>query len=275
VIYYNKALFDEAGIPYPKSGWTLEDLRQAALKLTEKNGDDITQYGFAYEPDEWWRLWVWLKGGELYDNDFSPTRLLLDSPEAIGALQWLSDLTNVDRVTPPYEIQKTSLNIGQLFQDGKLAMCFGNHALIPAFAAKSSLKWDVVGIPAGKTRLNAAGGSGYVIPANSKNKEAAWTFLKWLESSKGQAIFTETGVIVPARRSVGHADIFLKQDPPHNASVFLEETERGRPNPMFKGIQGIQSALNESLVPLWQGKVSAETAVRDLVPRVNLALNKN
>ncbi len=274
VIFYNKDLFDNAGLPYPKSGWTWDDLRKDAIKLTKTSGNDRTQYGFAYEPGEWWRLWVWQNGGETYDNDFAPTKTLLDSPKAVEAVQWLADLTNVDRVTPPYDVQKTSLGIGELFSQGKLAMAFGNHALVPAFASIPGLKWDIIGLPQKQKRLNVAGGSGYVIPARSKNKEASWVFLKWLESPKGQAIFTETGVIVPARRSVGRADIFLKAKPVHNASAFLEETELGRPNPMYPGVQEISTLFDENLVPVWKGQISASEAISRLVPIINSNLGK-
>ncbi len=274
VIFYNKTLFDEAGLPYPTSGWTWEDLRQTAIKLTKSEDGNITQYGFAYEPDDWWLLWVHQNGGEVYDNYSNPTKTLMDSSEAIEAVQWLANLTNIDKVTPPYDVQRTSLNIGQLFQDGKLAMAFGNHALVPAFAKIPGLRWDVVGLPQKVNRVNAAGGSGYVISSASKHKEAAWTFLKWLEGPKGQAVFTETGVMVPARRSVGQADVFLKQQPPHNAQVFLEETELGRPNPMFKGVQQVTSLFNEAFVPVWKGQMTAKEAIDEVVPRVDNLLSE-
>jgi len=275
VIFYNKTLFDEAGLSYPVCDWTWEDLRQMAIKLTKKESSEIKQYGFAYEPDVWWRLWVWQNGGEIYDDDFSPGQTLLNSSEAIDAIQFLTDLTNVDRVTPLYEVQRTSLGIGQLFQNDKLAMAFGNHALIPGFAATPGLRWDVVCLPQGKYRVNVADGAGYVITNGSRNKEAAWTFLKWLESPKGQAIFTESGIAVPARRSVGQADVFLKQRPPHNASVFLEETERGRPNPIFKAVQEIEHLFEEAFKPVWQGQMSAREAVAEVVPEVNRILGRH
>jgi multiple sugar transport system substrate-binding protein len=272
VIYYNKALFDEAGVPYPVSGWNWEDLRRTAIQLTKRVDGVTTQYGFAYEPDEWWRLWVWQNGGEVYDDDFGATRTLMDEANAIEAIQWLADLTNVDMVTPPYDIQRTSLGIGHLFQDGKLAMAFGNHALLPGFAANPDLMWDVVGLPKRKEAVNVAGGGGYVISRQSRNKEAAWTFLQWLENSKGQAIFTETGIAVPSRRSVGQADIFLKQQPPHDAIVFIQETELGRPNPVFENIQAAANMFNDAFVPVWRGHKDAEEAVTEVSPLVNQLL---
>ena len=274
VIFYNKTLFEEAGLSYPVSGWTWDELRQAATRLTKREGGQITQYGFAYEPDDWWRLWVWQNGGEVYDDDFAPTRTVIDSPEAIEAIRWLADLTNVDRVTPPYDVQRTSLGIGQLFQEEKLAMAFGNHALLPGFAATSRLTWDVVGLPQNKRRVNVAGGGAYVITSRSGHKEAAWTFLKWLQSPKGQAIFCETGIAVPSRRSVGQADIFLKQQPPHNAAVFLEETELGRPNPVFEGVQEATQLFNQAFVPVWKGQKPAREAIEEVVLLVNRVLSE-
>lgn len=275
VIFYNKTLFDKAGLSYPVCGWTWEDLRQTAIKLTKKENGEIQQYGFAYEPDMWWRLWVWQNGGEVYNDDFNPSETLINSPEAIEAIQFLADLTNVDRVTPSYELQRTSLGIGQLFQNDSLAMAFGNHALIPGLAATPGLRWDVVCLPQGKYRVNVAAGAGYVISSGSRNKEAAWTFLKWLESPKGQAIFTESGVAVPARRSVGQADIFLNQRPLHNASVFLEETELGRPDPIFEAVKETGSLFDEAFKPVWQGQKSAEEAVTEVVPEINGLLGRD
>ncbi len=272
VIFYNKDLFQAARVPFPSSGWTWEDLRQAAIKLTKREAGKPTQYGFAYEADDWWRLWVWQKGGEVFDNDFSPTRTLVTGKEAEEAIQWLADLTNVDKVTPPYELQRTSQDIGELFQKGQLAMAFGNHALVPGFAGTAGLHWDVAGLPGDKKQVNVAGGAGYVVTKDSRQKEAAWTFWKWLQSPKGQAIVAETGVAVPARRSVGQADIFMKQESQHNAAIFIQETELGRSNPIFPGVQEINRLFNEAFLPVWKGQKTAAAAIAEVAPRVDSLL---
>src|SRR5207249_2088012 len=53
VIYYNRAHFAEAGIPEPAAGWTWDELRSAALKLTRRDGP-APRFGFGFEPDYWW-----------------------------------------------------------------------------------------------------------------------------------------------------------------------------------------------------------------------------
>ena len=58
---------------------------------------------------------------------------------------------------------------------------------------------------------NVAGGAGYTLWSGSKYKDAAWALLRFLESEKGQALFAESGIIVPARRSIREDNIFLRE----------------------------------------------------------------
>ena len=53
-VWYNKKMFDEAGIEYPTVDWTWDDFREIAKKLTnpEKN-----QYGTAIKPGSYQESW--------------------------------------------------------------------------------------------------------------------------------------------------------------------------------------------------------------------------
>jgi multiple sugar transport system substrate-binding protein len=147
-------------------------------------------------------------------------------------------------------------------------MAFGNHALIPAFTQIEDFEWDVVGLPRQKRRANLAAGAGYVIAANSPHPQAAWTFLKFLVSPKGQAIFAEAGVAVPARRSVAQSDIFMRQNLAYNAQAFLDETEIGEPNFAFPGAHEITTLMNEALIPVWRGEQDASSAIQSILPEI-------
>jgi multiple sugar transport system substrate-binding protein len=100
VIFYNKALFRKAGLPYPKDDWTWDDLRSLARTLTVRTGNRVSQYGFAFETS-WWRLYMWENGAELFDSLSHPTKVTFDSPAAIQAIQFMGDLITKDKVTPP------------------------------------------------------------------------------------------------------------------------------------------------------------------------------
>jgi multiple sugar transport system substrate-binding protein len=265
VIFYNKRLFNQAGLSYPKSDWTWDDLRNNALALKKAN---VAPYSFAFEPNSWWMIWMWQNGVQLFDDKLFPSKTDLGNPAAAEAVQFFADLTNVDQVTPPYEQMLDSANIAALFKEGKLAMAFGNHALVPAFAEVKDLEWDVVGLPQKVRRANVAAGAGYVISAKTTQPEAAWTFLKFLSGFKGQAIFAESGVAVPARISVAKSEVFMEQKPDHNAQVFLDEANIGEPTPAFPGSNDIIELVNNALTPVWQGQQDAASAINQILPQV-------
>jgi multiple sugar transport system substrate-binding protein len=271
VIFYNKRLLNRADIPFPKAGWNWADLRRAALDIKAAN---VTNYSFAYEANDWWMVWMWQNNVDIFDDKLFPTQTHLNDPAAAQAVQFLADLTNVDGVTPPYE-QLNSTDIAALFSAGQVAMVFGNHALIPAFADITDFEWDVAPLPRQKRQANVAAGAGYVIAANTPHPDAAWTFLKFLASPKGQAIFTESGVVVPARRSVAQSDIFMNQTPRHNAQAFLDGTEIGEPTYAFPGADEITGLINQALTPVWRGEQDAAGALNAILPEIKAILAKN
>lgn len=266
VIFYNKRLFNRADIPYPKDDWTWEDLRHTTLALKEAG---VADYSFAYEANNWWMIWMWQNGVQVFDDKLFPTKTFLDDPAAAEAVQFFADLTNVDQVTPPYPVLRNSGDIAALFKEGELAMAFGNHALVPAFAEIEDFEWDVVRLPQQARRANLAAGAGYVISANTQHPEAAWEFLKFLSGPKGQAIFAEAGLAVPARRSVAESEIFMKPGQKYNAQAFLDEVEIGEPNPAFVGANTIIELLNDQVLPpVWQGQQDAASALQNAMPKI-------
>jgi len=270
VIYYNRAHFVEAGIPEPTAGWTWAELRAAALALTKQDAA-APRYGFGFEPDYWWLVWVWQAAGDVVNDPSRPTEVLLDAPEAVRALQFLQDLIHVDQVTPP-AAQLNTDEMNRLFRDGRLSMVFGNHGLVPGFTETPRLAWNVAPLPREAVRVNVAGGAGYTISRRSQNKDAAWELVKFLTGTKAQAILAESGVIVPARRSVREDNIFLRQQP-YRADVFLKETELGRPVPNnFPGVTEMERVIGAGLQPLWQGERRAADVIAALMPRVRAAI---
>jgi multiple sugar transport system substrate-binding protein len=239
-------------------------LREISLTLKAAN---VADYSFAYEANDWWMIWMWQNGVQLFDDKMFPTQTNLGEPAAVEAVQFLAHLTNVDQVTPPYQ-QLNSADIAALFIEEKLAMAFGNHALVPAFAEIDNFEWDVVGLPQQQRRANLTAGAGYVISAKTTHPEAAWTFLKFLVSPKGQAVFAESGVIIPARRSVARSNIFMNQRAGHNMQIFLDEAEIGEPNFSFPRANDIMGLMNEALVPVWRGEQDAASAIESVVPQI-------
>lgn len=98
MLFYNPALFDEAGIDYPTNTWNWDDLLAAATKLTKTdNQGDVVQYGFDTTT---WEYFLYGGGGALVDDVRNPTQSLLDSQESIDAMQFYVDLMYTSKVMP-------------------------------------------------------------------------------------------------------------------------------------------------------------------------------
>ena len=271
VIYYNRAHFAEAGIREPADTWTWDDLRAAARALTRRD-PGATRYGFGFEPEYWWLVWMWQNGCDVLDSMTDPSVVRLAEPACAGALQFLQDLIHVDRVTPA-PAQLTTDEMKRLFRAGELSMVFGNHALVPWFTETSDLSWDVAPLPRAAARANVAGGAGFVMSRHAAHKDAAWRLIRFLTESKAQGILAASGVITPARRSVREDSIFLKRQP-YRAEVFRSESELGRPIPNFPGATEFNRVMNAGLAPVWRGERSPADALRDLAPRIEQIVNE-
>jgi ABC-type glycerol-3-phosphate transport system substrate-binding protein len=259
VIFYNRALFRKAGVPYPKDGWSYDDLSATAKKLTIGSGARISQYGYAFETP-FWRLWLWENGVELFDNDANPTKATFNTPAGAQALQFMADLINVDHVTPPPSQMAGSATIAPLFASGQLAMAFGNHALVPTFNKTKGLDWFVVGMPhfAGHPVVNASGGAGYTISSFTKQQDAAWQLWDFLTGPVASLAFAAGDDIVPLSPAALASPSWNSK--PYN-KVFTAQTKLGHDFPSFAQIGPVLTAIDSALQPVWIGEETAAQAL--------------
>ncbi len=229
-LYYNKAIFDEVGLAYPTDQWTWDDLRAAAQKLSiiEANGR-VKRYGLAIEGGKW-ALWVNQNKGSILDDLRNPTKSTLSEPAATQAIEFFAGLLNDKLAIRDADLSQAGGDAA-VFQSGQAAMIIQNSSRVSAFNA-AGLTYDVapVPIPTGGQRAAAAGGAAWVISEKSHNKEAAWTFLSWLQSAEGgEKLYTQSGEIFPALQSVAKSGAFLNSSqPPANRQAFLTEAENAR-----------------------------------------------
>lgn len=265
-LYYNKDMFDEAGIAYPDDTWTWDDLRSAAEQLTIKDASGrVERYGLAMEAGKW-QLWVGQNGGSSLDDMRNPSSCTLGDPAALDALTFFADLMNDGFAMRDADLSQAGGDAG-VFSSGQAAMIIQNSSRVSAFNA-AGLNYDVavVPIPEGGQRSASAGGAAWVMSAASDNKDAAWTFLSWLQSTDGgQRLYTESGEIFPALRSVAESDAFLNQEAaPANRQAFLTEGENAKVGRFgyFPEWSEIDSIIGAELSKVWTG----EAQPADVVP---------
>lgn len=180
-IWFNKDLFDKAGIAYPKGRMTWGELIDLSKRLTvrDKNGRPV-QFGF-YSGFNAWRDIAAGYGARKFTPD--GTRCVIDSEESIASLQFTYDLIFKYKITPtPVEEQTLSAaggwgsgNITQ-FLGGRLAMAIGGRWWLNLLRGEKSLRLGVIELPTARVRRFAGAGRGMMINRKSKHLDAALRF---------------------------------------------------------------------------------------------------
>lgn len=280
VLYYNKDIFDEVGIEYPDETWTWDDLLTAAEALTEVEASGrVTRYALGMEGGKY-QLWIGQNGGSILDDMRNPSECTLDEPAAIEALQFFADMMDQN-----YAMRSANLNQAggdaAVFSNGQVAMIIQNSSRVSQFN-EQGLNYDVavVPIPEDGQRSASAGGAAWVMSAGSDNKDEAWDFLSWLQSTEGgQYIYTRSGEIFPALESTARSDAFLEADiPPDNREAFLIEAENAKVGrfgyfPEWGELAG--SIIDPALEAIWAGEATAEEVVPGLCEQVDAFLADN
>jgi multiple sugar transport system substrate-binding protein len=146
VMYYNRALFDAAGMDYPTLDWTWSDFQMAAAELTQDlDGDgENDQWGFTLTGWPPPQMFVWQAGGEVIADDLSSSPV--DSPEAIDGFNFYANMIYDDVHAPP-EAVISEQGFGEMFKAGKIAMFMGGAA--DDLDRVEGLDVGVVAVPAG------------------------------------------------------------------------------------------------------------------------------
>lgn len=270
VLYYNKKLFQRAGVAAPAKGWTTDQFVADAQKLTATAAGGKKQYGLLFDPGIW-SLFTILNQGKFFDNDENPTKVALDDPNTVSALQFEGDLINKYKVTPSY----SSLNDGnirsQLFTSGQAAMLIDNAAQLPTFAKASGLSWDVAYLPVfkGKPIANVGGGAGYTIYSKTKQLDASWKLWEFLNTT-GVQINLQSGSICPANEDLLNSSEFKNKN--YDAQVFIDETKAAVSLPTAKKWWNVYSDVTPFLQTIWTGSSTASSAVQKAVAAGNKEL---
>ena len=186
ILYYNKDLFDAAGVSYPNDNWTWQDFREAAKKLTIRDGDTVKQWGAnSIDFPGIWYSQMGQAGDQIVDSNSN----LSLGEGAKEALKFESDLVNVDKVVPPPSA--TSGNGIDLFTSGKAAMNRGGTWLIKTYSDIKDFKWDIAVLPKDKISYSSLHTGFFTISNSSKNKEAAWKFINYCMSEEGQTMISK------------------------------------------------------------------------------------
>ncbi len=292
LLFYNKALFDEANVPYPPSdparAWTWDEFVAAAQKLTSDiNGrhpgedgfdpEKISTYGVAFDKIyEGWTFYpfIFSNGGQMVNAD--GTRLLLDSPEATEAMQKLADLMWVQHVAPTPVQDQNLPGYVTMLQTGNLAMHISGHWSLLDYASVKDLRFGVAVLPKFTRPATVVLGSPTVIFAATKNEEAAIRFYKFHNNPEAVDLFAR-GLWMPLQKSYytepARMNIWL-DNPVHPVETRLAFTDYivnySMPLPSYylrNYAEVLDVALRPAIDSIWNNQASAAEAFAEAVKK--------
>lgn len=275
-VYYNKDMFDAAGVAYPKADWTWEDFLATSKKLVkDTNGDGkIDQYA-VHQFFSYWPVVVWaFSGHNIYNDPRMPSKLRLDDPNALKGLQFLADMRNKHNITlSPSE----SRDVKDAFLAGSAAMSVIGMWRYVQYDTATKFKWGLAPLPKGKYFANRADGSCFSITKNSKNPKEAWEFVKFLAApgAFGAKKLMELQIMTPALKDLANSEGFLKNSRGVDKSSFLAGRKAklfSMYDPIHPAYDKLDSITAQEMDLLWNGKVDAKTAVANLTPKINKEL---
>ena len=231
LLYFNRRLFAEAGVPEPEESWTWDDYVQA--------GQALTQPGTLLNPGVWgssrvegwwgeWLIYVRQSGGDIFTAD--GRRCLLDSPEAINGLRFYLEKSTKHGISAPAGFEPING-----FVNERVAMIVGGHVNYWLnYNQKADLDWDVQLLPRGP--VTRKGGelamAGYSVSKTTPHPEEAWRLAKFLTRPEAIARIVARGSL-SVRRSVAEAQMrdAKPDDRPQNLAAAYRQFEYGQPIP--------------------------------------------
>ena len=207
VMFYNKDVFDQEKMPYPKDNWTWKEFLEIAKKLTQNDERGlIKRYGVVfYDPDTLYFSKAW--GGNLWNKD--KTKCIINSPESKAGIQFLVDMMLKHKVMPGADgAQKSDY---QLFESGMAAMLAGGRWYTVEFR-KTKVRYGIAPMPKGKLRLTPMITHAWVMSSKTKHPQESYEFIKYLCSEETVKYMMASGDCVPPIKKIAEGE-FLKKDP--------------------------------------------------------------
>jgi len=274
-MYYRSDLFEQKGIPVPK---TWQELRDAMKQLaTDSDGDGkADKYLYAVTPDTFhYSQFLYQNGGSILDQD--DAKAVFDDAAGVEALKaqqgFLDDGTGLYWSADEDLIQPLNDESVAVFSNGPYYM-----GLLKTGVPTQSGKWKIAPAPFAKEPGSYLGGTGLSIPSNAKHKQAAWLLLECLLTPENEVgVFTYAGAAPATKAALASdeltmPDAYFGGDKPFG--VFLDAMSTATAFPYVGQWSEIDTAINEALEASMTGQKTPEEALTGAAAEANDLLAK-
>jgi ABC-type glycerol-3-phosphate transport system substrate-binding protein len=269
-LMYRKDMLSDAGVTAGPATW--EDLQQMAVKATKKDGDKFVISGFNAHPI--WQQYVWFlfqNGGDVFTSD---GKVVVNSPEAVEALDFFSKLFNQDKVASKSTIAAPTANVGAMAAN-LVAMQLGNQLTVRDFRQNNPTKATdlVVAEPVSKKQQVTTNWTDWLaIAKQSKNADASWKFIQFIADKDNLLKYNETMYFIPPRKSLRTAGYM--SDPQLQQFVTIMEKYGRSINTNPAALEVYQTIMKNAVDDAVYQKKSSKQALDDAAKQIERAMRR-
>lgn len=279
VCFFNKTLFDEAGIePPPLDGdWTWDDYLEKAQGIVEyhNEGDKTTTWGASTIQGVGW-LNIFMKGNGCDPFKGTFRRDLLDAEcdytqeSCAGTIGYMAGLINEYKVAPPAgEFE----GLGDALLTGRLAMNWSLNWGVNTYK-DAPFEWNLTQVPKGMALpLTYGGADGLVLSQASKAKDESWKLILWLIDPKTGGDFLTSSGAMPVLKDQAVLDEYLGRHPDKNLQAFLDAAEVAD-NYFCLGYSEFNKAVDDELANVFLGNMATEEGCTKATTAGNEAIQR-
>lgn len=269
IFYFNKTIFDEQGIPYPKFDWTQDEFIALAIRLTESKSNGEAQWGFvqsSFNP----LLLVNNYLGSSSSNSSATDISDYTDQTIIEAIDWYTQLHTDYAAIPPLEpIAEPNTSISNLTPDtlivnDEIAMWTGNSDRLNIY--KDQLNIGVLPYPNSSARATSFSvpmfRDGLVMSAGTNTPNEAW---EWISYISNQPPLSDSFTL-PARSSVAATMGVWTDMPPELQELLPQIIDNAIP---FRASRNSQQTIRDAVLAIIKDGVSVESALTNVVSPSN------
>lgn len=270
-LWYNKDLFDQAGVAYPTDDMSYEDLVALATELKDKLPDGIYPFACPVDFQTWYYQTVYANGGWILNDDKTETGYA--DPKTQEGIQCWIDM--IDAGLSPNASTLAETGSDAMFEAGQIAMTLAGSYMVEEYSENEIIKdvIDCVEMPTfNGIEDNCINGLGYAVYEGSKNKDEAIKFAIWLASAEAQKLQGESGSVISARFDA--QDLFAKAYPQYHLEAYTNHSDIAYPLPVCMNAAELYDMEATWLTKAYTGEMSLADACAQLKTEADALLAK-
>ncbi|HZO70824.1 MAG TPA: ABC transporter substrate-binding protein [Ktedonobacteraceae bacterium] len=268
-VFYNKTMFQNAGIQPPTADWTWDDMLADAQKLTKAGNAATATYGITLPASSSrWLAFMFAEGGSVLNKD--GTQAAFNNQAGIDSLNFYASFAKDHSSVLPADVAAGWA--GDAFGKQRAAMALEGGWLIPYMTQNfPNVQYGIAPVPrsANGKRADLIFTNAWAGYANTKHPEAAWELIKYMTGTEVQTSQLHAGFALPTLSSLS-SDPYFTQNP--GIKVMFDAATYGYADNYGPHDAIIHTKLDQAVEKVLLGQANAQTALNQAASQINIEL---